>query len=730
MADNLKDYGARYVQIDDGWQGETKEGRHGSRDWTTVDKAFPGGMAALAARIRALGFVPGIWIAPHGQSNEDVVKSMPGVFLFKPDGTSASESWEGTLPRRSLGSRDARLSQGPLRQARRLGLRLLQDRRPADRRRRVRQDRLPHEESGRHGRPLPQDARHHPRRHRTEPLPPRLLGHAARGRRDHERLADRRRRRPRLERRLHGRPAGDHALVLHPQHRLVRRSRHDAPAPAAHPRPGPRLGHAPGTDRPGADVERPADGPLPGPGRDHAPRLSRGRHPAARPLPRPAQQADLGPQGQPSRPELRRRRRVQLRRNQGRAGRSQVAGPRDPRRRARPGLRFLERRIRRRLGGRDGRRPRPDELPRAHARPDDRPHPAHLDEPPHHPGLGGSRELRARGGRIVLQRPEPGHQERSLRAPLRFPAREELRRQDGVRPRSQRRARGRRSPTTRAGRRSGSSRRRRPRSIGRSRFEPAPSYVFPTASPTGLRVERVGPRRRRFQVGRPVLSQRRLPGPARRQDPGLRRIDLFPLPRPRSRPRIHGRGPLGLGGRLGRRAAQAGGAQILDPAAPPGPPPADEPRAVAARPAAEGRMGFGGPRPIIGPRRAPRNRNRRQRRIGDGLRDQRPLPFVHGFGRRRRLGARRGQARVHRPRRRQGAVEERAAGEIRSQESRRREVRGRPAPGIEGRRRRRRERRPPRRAGQPQGPGLGRGRSVQGDWLLPFLADKIKAAAK
>lgn len=95
MAANLKDYGARYVQIDDGWQGETKEGRHGSRDWTTVDKAFPGGMAALAARIRALGFVPGIWLAPHGQSNEDVVKSLPGVFLFKPDGTSASQSWEG-----------------------------------------------------------------------------------------------------------------------------------------------------------------------------------------------------------------------------------------------------------------------------------------------------------------------------------------------------------------------------------------------------------------------------------------------------------------------------------------------------------------------------------------------------------------------------------------------------------------------------------------------------------
>ena len=92
---NLKDYGAQYVQIDDGWQAETKEGRHGSRDWTGIDKAFPGGMARLATYIKSLGLTPGIWIAPHGQSNEDVVKKYPGVFMLKPDGTSASESWEG-----------------------------------------------------------------------------------------------------------------------------------------------------------------------------------------------------------------------------------------------------------------------------------------------------------------------------------------------------------------------------------------------------------------------------------------------------------------------------------------------------------------------------------------------------------------------------------------------------------------------------------------------------------
>src|SRR2546425_866641 len=92
IADNLKDYGAQYVQIDDGWQGT---GRVYTRDWTNVSDKFPGGMDKLAAYIKSLGLTPGIWIAPHGQSNDAVVKNLPAIFLMKPDGTSASETWEG-----------------------------------------------------------------------------------------------------------------------------------------------------------------------------------------------------------------------------------------------------------------------------------------------------------------------------------------------------------------------------------------------------------------------------------------------------------------------------------------------------------------------------------------------------------------------------------------------------------------------------------------------------------
>ena len=96
IAENLKDYGAVYVQLDDGWQGIGR-GLGENRDWTTIDKRFSGGMDRLAAHIKSHGLKPGIWLAPHGQSNEAVVKKHPGVFLLKPDGASASSTWEGTF---------------------------------------------------------------------------------------------------------------------------------------------------------------------------------------------------------------------------------------------------------------------------------------------------------------------------------------------------------------------------------------------------------------------------------------------------------------------------------------------------------------------------------------------------------------------------------------------------------------------------------------------------------
>src|SRR5262245_17681933 len=95
IAENLKDFGVEYVQLDDGWQG-TGHGLGENRDWTTIDKRFSGGMRQLANYIKQLGLKPGLWLAPHGQSNKSVVDKYPSAFMLKPDGTSASSTWEGT----------------------------------------------------------------------------------------------------------------------------------------------------------------------------------------------------------------------------------------------------------------------------------------------------------------------------------------------------------------------------------------------------------------------------------------------------------------------------------------------------------------------------------------------------------------------------------------------------------------------------------------------------------
>ncbi len=95
MAENLAPYGARYVQIDDGWQG-TGHGLGENRDWTTVDVRFRElGMEGLADSFRALGLEAGLGLAPHGQSNESVARSS-NAFLWKEDGTTAANTWEGT----------------------------------------------------------------------------------------------------------------------------------------------------------------------------------------------------------------------------------------------------------------------------------------------------------------------------------------------------------------------------------------------------------------------------------------------------------------------------------------------------------------------------------------------------------------------------------------------------------------------------------------------------------
>lgn len=94
IAENLKEYGAKYIQIDDGWQG-VGHGYGDNRDWTTIDKRFNKGMDELADYIKKLGLTPGLWLAPHGQSNRGIVDKW-NTFLLMDDGTTAADTWEGT----------------------------------------------------------------------------------------------------------------------------------------------------------------------------------------------------------------------------------------------------------------------------------------------------------------------------------------------------------------------------------------------------------------------------------------------------------------------------------------------------------------------------------------------------------------------------------------------------------------------------------------------------------
>ncbi|MCX7598787.1 MAG: NPCBM/NEW2 domain-containing protein [Armatimonadetes bacterium] len=91
MAENLKQFGLTFVQIDDGWQGVGYGGGE-NRDWyVTEPKKFPHGMKWLADYIRSKGFRPGIWLIPFNTSNEETFRARPEMFIRRPDGTSIGE---------------------------------------------------------------------------------------------------------------------------------------------------------------------------------------------------------------------------------------------------------------------------------------------------------------------------------------------------------------------------------------------------------------------------------------------------------------------------------------------------------------------------------------------------------------------------------------------------------------------------------------------------------------
>ena len=79
LAKAAKDVGVELFVMDDGWFGERNDDRHSLGDWQVNTKKLPGGLSALAQKIRALGLDFGIWVEP------EMVNTDSGCYRMHPD---------------------------------------------------------------------------------------------------------------------------------------------------------------------------------------------------------------------------------------------------------------------------------------------------------------------------------------------------------------------------------------------------------------------------------------------------------------------------------------------------------------------------------------------------------------------------------------------------------------------------------------------------------------------
>ncbi len=74
-------------QLDDGYQ--TAVG-----DWLSINNKFPGGLAPIARKIRTMGMVPGVWLAPFIASRKSILyQNHPDWFLHDTDGKPVFAGW-------------------------------------------------------------------------------------------------------------------------------------------------------------------------------------------------------------------------------------------------------------------------------------------------------------------------------------------------------------------------------------------------------------------------------------------------------------------------------------------------------------------------------------------------------------------------------------------------------------------------------------------------------------
>ncbi|MCD6338409.1 MAG: alpha-galactosidase [Verrucomicrobia bacterium] len=98
IAKELKPFGMRFVQIDDGWQdGKRRNGPAKIFIRHNPNGPYPGGMKKTAQALRKEGLIPGIWLMPFvGDRQDPFFADKTDWFVKNPDGSPYFVRWGGT----------------------------------------------------------------------------------------------------------------------------------------------------------------------------------------------------------------------------------------------------------------------------------------------------------------------------------------------------------------------------------------------------------------------------------------------------------------------------------------------------------------------------------------------------------------------------------------------------------------------------------------------------------
>ena len=98
MTENFLPFGAKVLQIDDGWQYHSLDGIKSKGDFRISHPVkFPSGIKYLGQKISDMGLDLGIWMLANYNSAPDLLKDHKDWYMAHPDGGLAYGNWPGYL---------------------------------------------------------------------------------------------------------------------------------------------------------------------------------------------------------------------------------------------------------------------------------------------------------------------------------------------------------------------------------------------------------------------------------------------------------------------------------------------------------------------------------------------------------------------------------------------------------------------------------------------------------